>query len=129
MRKKERKTITVEIDPERVRDIADNADPQVRQVLEGMFPQIFEDARPLLRIGCMFTRRKYMDCLYALFKWNGEVRVLNVTYNQMWKSSLKVSDLTLDENQLTVGEFKRLMGLNDIGDITFCDAVDDMKTS
>lgn len=128
MRKKERKTIMVEIDPERVRDIASEADPQVRKVPEGMFPQIFEDARPLLRIGCLFTRQRYPDCMYALFKWNGEVRVLNVTYNQMWKSSLKVSELTLDENQLTVGEFKRLMGLNDISDITFYYSIDDMKT-
>lgn len=96
--------------------------PCAAKVLEGLFPEAFEDNTVFCKIGITFKRNKYLKNTYALFKWNGEVRVLNITQNKMWKPerNLKVSSLKdLEGNTLTVSEFKRLSGYHNLTEFIF----------
>lgn len=84
--------------------------PSAKGVLEELFPDAFSENKVYCKLGTIFLREGY-DNLYALIKWNGEVRFLNITNNQFWSAekNIKVGSL-LDATRatITVGEFKRL---------------------
>lgn len=105
---------------ERVLEVA-KKNPYAVKVLKGLFPEAFEDEKIYCRIGSIFIRKEYPDNVYAVFKWNGEVRVLNVTKNIMWdsKRNLRVETLSDPEGKtLTVSEFRRLVGQYNLSE--FC---------
>lgn len=84
------------------------------EVLHSMSSTIDEE-KSVCRIGSVFTRPAYPHNFYALFKWNGEVRFLNVTRNRMWspKRNLRVSQLQDPMGEtLTAKEFQRITGLD-----------------
>lgn len=115
--------MTVSIDPERIKELEKkNKDNEVGRMVRELFAEVFEDVEVFCRIGSVFKRRMYPENLYAVFKWNGEVRILNITGNKMWdsKKNLKVSELR-DANQetLTVTEFKALSGMSNLGGFYF----------
>lgn len=84
--------------------------PETKAVFESLFPEIFENKKVFCKIGSILKRDGYPFQTYALFKYNGEVRLLNVTGNYFWKNaSIKVGYLTDPEgNTITVGEFLKL---------------------
>lgn len=89
--------------------------PESRATLEALFPEAFEEQKVFGKIGAVMKRDKYPNQTYALIKWNGEVRLLNITSNFFWKDAImKVSQLS-DPNRetITVGEFLRLNGGRD----------------
>lgn len=76
---------------------------------------VLDEEKAVCRIGSVFTRPAYPHNFYALFKWNGEVRFLNVTRNRMWspKRNLRVSQLQDPMGEtLTTKEFQRITGLD-----------------
>lgn len=85
--------------------------PEAASVLRTLFPEAFEDETVFCRIGQILKRDNYPNNFYALFKWNGEVRLLNVSCNKFWNQdrNLTVSQLR-NEDSITVGEFKKLIG-------------------
>ena len=102
--------VTVSIDPERIKELEKkNKDNEVGRMVRELFAEVFEDEEVFCKIG-------------TVFKWNGEVRILNITENKMWdsKKNLKVSQLR-DPNQetLTVTEFKALSGKTNLGGFYF----------
>lgn len=106
--------VTVSIDPERIKEFEKkNKDNEAGRMVRELFAEVFEDEEVFCKLGTLFKRRMYPENVYAVFKWNGEVRILNITENKMWdsKKNLKVSQLR-DPNQetLTVTEFKALSG-------------------
>lgn len=106
---------------ERVLEVA-KENPCAAKVLEGLFPEAFEDNRVFCTIGSLFKRKSNPNSVYAIFKWNGEVRILNVTSNYMWKN-LRMSVSSLKDakgDTLTVSEFKKLTGgMDDLSDFNF----------
>jgi len=106
----------IKIYPEMVRKIAEQK-PQYREALELLFPQIFDGQKLEWKIGSIIKRQPNPNNYYALFKWNGEVRLLNVTYNTFWnpQRNLKVHEL-MDplKETLTNDEFRKLTGIREI---------------
>lgn len=98
-----------------------HSNPKLYDSLASLFPEVFEDERTFCKIGSILKREKHPNNVYALFKWNGEVRLLNITQNTFWKTkgdrALKVNKLK-DFNQevITYLEFKRLIGTQSISD-------------
>lgn len=89
--------------------------PESRAVLESLFPSAF-DTKPYCKLGVVLKRDGHPNNLYALFKWNGEVRFLNITGNRMWKQdrNLVVNKLYDETGEtITLGEFRALTGLKD----------------
>lgn len=97
----------VSVDLERVRKVIDKNPGKVSEILLELFPE----EKVFCRIGSLFTITNNPKNIYALFKWNGEVRILNVTGNYIWKhTSMKVSELRDPRGEtMTMGEFKRLV--------------------
>lgn len=96
--------------------------PEIKTIIEELFPSVFEKQKVFCKIGTVLKRDKYPDSLYALFKWNGEVRLLNITANAMWKNTIKVGELTDSENYSTItfGEFMKITnGVNDFKIVKF----------
>lgn len=113
---------TVSVDLERVRKVIDKNPGKVSEILLELFPEAKEEEEKVFcRIGSLFTIANNSRNIYALFKWNGEVRILNVTGNYMWKrASMKVSMLRDPQGEtMTVGEFKRLVHLTKIDIFNF----------
>lgn len=113
---------TVSVDLERVRKVIDKNPGKVSEILLELFPEVKEEEEKVFcRIGSLFTIANNPRNIYALFKWNGEVRILNVTGNYMWKrASMKVSMLRDPQGEtMTVGEFKRLVHLTKIDIFNF----------
>lgn len=101
----------LKVDKDRVIQAASEC-PESRATLEALFPEAFEEQKVFGKIGVVLKRDKYPNQTYALIKWNGEVRLLNITSNFFWKEAImKVSQLK-DPNRetITVGEFLRLVG-------------------
>lgn len=98
--------------------------PQAESTLRSLFPEAFEDNRQYCRIGVIMSRKNHPGNVYALFKWNGEIRFLNVSNNKFWDTSdsnrnIKVSQLhDFKGETLTYSEFKKLIGANNINDFT-----------
>lgn len=112
----------VGVDLERVRKVIDENPGKVSEILLELFPEVKEEEEKVFcRIGSLFTIANNPRNIYALFKWNGEVRILNVTGNYMWKrASMKVSMLRDPQGEtMTVGEFKRLVHLMKIDIFNF----------
>lgn len=86
--------------------------PESKTTLETLFPEVFEEQKVFSKIGVVLKRDKYPNQTYALIKWNGEVRLLNITCNFFWKGAIiKVSQLKdINRETITVGEFLRLVG-------------------
>lgn len=115
--------MTVSIDPERIKEFEKkNKDNEAGRMVRELFAEVFEDEEVFCKLGTLFKRRMYPENVYAVFKWNGEVRILNITENKMWdsKKNLKVSQLR-DPNQetLTVTEFKTLSGRKSLDEFYF----------
>lgn len=104
----------LEISIEKVK-LAAEKDPCAKKVLEILFPEVFEEDNIFCKIGIIFYRREYPKNVYTVFKWNGEVRILNITHNTMWdtKRNIKISTLK-NPDILTIAEFKKLSGLDNI---------------
>jgi uncharacterized pyridoxamine 5'-phosphate oxidase family protein len=111
----------VSVDLERVRKVIDENPGKVSEILLKLFPEVKDEEKVFCRIGSLFTITNNPKNIYALFKWNGEVRILNVTGNYMWKrTSMKVSMLQDPHGEtMTVGEFKRLVHLTKIDIFNF----------
>lgn len=101
----------VSVDLERVRKVIDENPGKVSEILLELFPEEKDEEKVFCRIGSLFTITNNPKNIYALFKWNGEVRILNVTGNYIWKhTSMKVSELRDPRGEtMTMGEFKRLV--------------------
>ena len=115
----------LEINPERIKKAA-MENPCAKAVLESLFPEVFEEGKPFCKIGCIFKRTEYPDNIYSVFKWNGEVRILNITHNAFWDQTrnLKVSQLNDPEGQtMTKSEFKKLSGKDTVECFTFIDRI------
>lgn len=111
----------VGVDLERVRKVIDKNPGKVSEILLELFPEVKEEEKVFCRIGSLFTITNNPKNIYALFKWNGEVRILNVTRNSMWKrTSMKVSMLRDPRGEtMTIGEFRRLVRLTKIDIFNF----------
>lgn len=112
----------VGVDLERVRKVIDENPGKVSEILLELFPEVKEEEEKVFcQIGSLFTIANNPRNIYALFKSNGEVRILNVTGNYMWKrTSMKVSMLRDPQGEtMTVGEFKRLVHLTKIDIFNF----------
>ena len=81
--------------------------PAAKQTLNILFPEYFVDNTFFCRIGSLLLRKGHAG-VYAIFKWNGEVRILTITNNTIWKNTLKVNRL-YNPDFITVSEFKTLM--------------------
>lgn len=106
------------IESDRVLQAAKEGGKEVKSTLVTLFPEVFEDELPFIKIGTVLTK-KNLNNHYAVFKWNGEIRFLNITNNQFWNSdrNLKVSELKDREGiRLTRGEFKSLIGAAKVED-------------
>lgn len=91
--------------------------PCSSEILKTLFPEAFEDNSIFCNIGSIFKRSNYPGNMYALFKWNGEVRFMNITHNKFWDDSrnLKTSGLKdYEAKTITVSEFKKLIGAQDV---------------
>lgn len=100
---------------------ATKENPCAEKVLKDLFPKVFEEEdKPFCKIGSIFERTLYPGNIFTIFKWNGQVRILNITYNHMWNLNLNVSELK-DPNgkTLTISEFKKLVGSTNISDFNF----------
>lgn len=118
---KSKENMKLEVTKEKVLKAAEE-NPYALRTLKSMFPEAFEDDTVFCKVGSIFRRAEYPENDYVVFKWNGEVRILNVTQNSMWGSerNLKVSSLKDPEGKtLTVSEFKRLSGKNDLSRFAF----------
>lgn len=112
----------VSVDLERVKKVIDENPGKVSEILLELFPEVKEEeGKVFCRIGSLFTITNNPKNIHALFKWNGEVRILNVTRNSMWKrTSMKVSMLRDPRGEtMTEGEFKRLVRLTKIDIFNF----------
>lgn len=110
------KEVNLSISKENVLKAA-KENPCSRNTLECLFPEAFEDNTKYCRIGIVFKRITYPNNFYSIFKWNGEVRILNITHNTFWDSSrnLKVRSLKDPNGEyLTVSEFKKLSGKDNL---------------
>lgn len=90
--------------------------PKYYDLLSSLFPQAFEDERVFCKVGSILRRKKHPNDMYALFKWNGEIRLLNITRNNFWstegKNNFKVSKLKDSKGEtVTYSEFKTITGL------------------
>lgn len=98
-------------------------EPLSKKPLKDLFPEAFaEEERVFCTIGSVFKRATYPHNDYAVFKWNGEVRVLNITHNAFWKKgrNIRVGGLKdPDGKTLTVEEFRKLAGREDLSDFIF----------
>ena len=93
-----------------------------KEILKELFPETFEDDTIFCKIGSLFTRKNYPNNIYTVFKWNGEVRILNITNNSMWKSDHNIKVQSLKDklgDVLTISEFKKLVGKSDLSDFNF----------
>lgn len=112
----------VSVDLERVRKVIDKNPGKVSEILLELFPEVKEEEEKVFcRISSLFTITNNPRNIYALFKWNGEVRILNVTGNYMWKrTSMKVSMLRDPRGEtMTIGEFRRLVHVTKIDIFNF----------
>ena len=114
----------LKITSERVQEAAKNT-PEARKVLQDLFPEAFEDNTPFCRIGSVFKRKGYPRNFYAVFQWNGEIRILNVSNNTFWdkERNIKCGRRENPENSyLTVSEFKSLSGRDDLSQFEFIES-------
>lgn len=116
---KEKTMETVKISKKNILKAA-KENPHAEKVLKDLFPKVFEEDKPFCKIGSIFERTLYPGNIFTIFKWNGQVRILNITYNHMWNLNLNVSELKdPDGKTLTVSEFKKLVGSTNISDFNF----------
>ena len=94
---------------------AANECPESRATLETLFPEAFKEQKVFSRIGVILKRDSYPNQTYALIKWNGEVRLLNIISNFFWTDAvMKVSQLKdTSKETITVEEFLKLVGGRD----------------
>lgn len=74
------------------------------------------------KIGSLFKRAEYPNNIYALFKHNGKVMILNITGNAIWDSSRSLDVCKLKDSfgeYLTINEFKKIAGKKDISNFKF----------
>jgi len=74
------------------------------------------------KVGSLFKRAEYPNNIYALFKHNGKVMILNVTGNAIWDSSRSLDVCKLKDSfgeYLTINEFKKIAGKKDISNFKF----------
>ena len=117
--KKEKTMKTVKISKENILKAA-KENSCAEKVLKDLFPKVFEEDKPFCKIGSIFERTLYPGNIFTIFKWNGQVRILNITYNRMWNLNLSVSELKdPDGKTLTITEFKKLVGFTNISDFNF----------
>lgn len=114
----------LKITSEKVLQVA-KENPNAAKVLEGLFPEVFVDNKPFCKVGSLFTR---VGCSgdYAVVAINGEVCIINIDFNYMWDVSrnLPLSSLS-DRNRktLTLAEFKKLSGKDDVSGFIFKDKI------
>lgn len=84
-----------------------------KNLLQKLYPEVFENNTVLCPIGSIFFRDKYPNNVYAIIKKGESVVVMNVSYSTLWteKKTIKISELK-DPAQLTitVSEFTKLTG-------------------
>lgn len=102
---------------------AANNNPGSRSVLKQLWPEAFKDDRDFIKIGQPFRRSNYPHNLYAVVKDkpNLRVRVITISSGDSWSAdkSIYYKDLK-DPNlfHITVSEFKKLTGFEDLNPIT-----------
>lgn len=92
-----------------------------RKILEDLFPEAFEDEKIVCKIGSLFARRS-TSSIYAVVALDDLVTIINVTSNYAWSKErrFRVDSVSHPEEKvLTVGEFKKLSGYDDLSDFVF----------
>jgi hypothetical protein len=91
------------------------------EVLQTIFPEIFEDRQVFVEIGSIFFRKDYPNNVYAVMKKGTEVVVMNITYCTIWNyksrtnRKLELSELLdIEQSCLTITEFKKLTGYKNL---------------
>lgn len=120
---KEETMENVEISKENILKAA-KENPCAEKVLKDLFPKVFEEEenKPFCKIGSIFKRKSCPNSIYTVFKWDGQVGILNITYNHIWniRKNLNVAYLKDPKEQtLTVAEFKKLIGEKPLEDFNF----------
>ena len=83
--------------------------PEHEKMLRELFPAVWKDEEVFCKIGCLLADRTSTS-LFALIKWNGEVRMLNVFANYFWKTRIPVSQLhDKDASTITRAEFRSIV--------------------
>lgn len=95
------------ITAERILDAHAGGSPQIKRVLETLFPEVFEGNKVFCKIGTTFKMKGCFGYDFALFKIDETVRILNITDLTPWKGSLEISELKCLES-LTSDEFRKL---------------------
>ena len=92
--------------------------PSSKQVLKELWPDAFEDNTPYIKVGQLFLRKQYRHA-YAVIhdEHTRSFRVLNITHSRFWgedKMLYTNSLKDIEHKYLTVSEFTRLTGYNDL---------------
>jgi len=88
--------------------------PKTKKVLEVLFPAAFEDKKPYLKIGSVLTRKNHEDNNYALLKFEGQIKMLNITHGSFWNADREINEFDLvdgDRKTITLKEFKKITGI------------------
>ena len=60
--------------------------PEARPTLETLFPELFENEKPFIKVGSIFLRKGYPDNMYMVAaRKSGQVIVFNMTYGSVWE--------------------------------------------
>jgi hypothetical protein len=102
------------------------SNPGSKNVLKQLWPEAFKDDRFFMRIGQPFRRSNYPEALYAIVKEkaNMRIRVLNITTGDLWSDNKSIPYKDLGDwnvSHVSVSEFKKLTGLEDLNQITLLD--------
>lgn len=106
----------LEVTEERVVDVA-TKHPEARDVLAGLFPDVFANLEPFIVVGQRFKRKSFPNYDYAVVELDGYVKILNITRSEFWDESraIRSCDCVMRKHVnvprvITRGEFKRLAG-------------------
>lgn len=101
---------------------AANKSNEYKKLLEELYPEVFEDDKFLCTIGSIFSREEHPKNIYCIIKIQGKVKILNITQSSFWdeERAIKVEQLKdLNKRNITVGEFKKISGKNDLSRFRF----------
>jgi len=86
--------------------------PKSEMAFESLFPDIVHEKDIEIKVGTLFIRKGYNN-FYALIRWNGFIRFLNITFNSFWNADRQIKVSALQDKSgdfITLREFKQLLG-------------------
>ena len=104
---------------------ASKTSKEAKAALEILFPEIFENDLPYIKVGTCFLRKEYRKNIYTIMvrkETDGHrVRIYNITDGSEWGNSIKLENLKTyeDGRTLTKGEFLELVGTKSLDNISF----------